>query len=490
MADETSGSSEPSAADIEQLKRENEELRAQLAEVQVATTNLASGKITVTRPPHNWKPLRNGVAGVFAFLAPFLLILGIIGTWTSNTALDTNKFVARVGPIIDQPAVQTAVADKLGSELVSVLNLQAKLEPVLPENIKFLAGPIASGANNFVQSQVTKIVASSQFKQLWNTALTLTQKQVSDALEGKNQNLQVQNGEVYINLIVVVNNVLQQLSTQLPQVLGKTITIPTIPSDPASIDQATQIVQKYLGVQLPPNFAQIPIMPESQLVAAQNVVKVVDYSTTLLFVLAAIFLILAIWISAGRRRTIFLVGAFLALLTGVVFFALREVGKSAIDSITDPTLQPAVQEAVKVIFQTLKTGATWLLVIGVLIALVAYLVGPGRGPKALRRWTVEGVQIINSQTRRAAGSNDLRLKTAQYLDPLRIAGVVVVIIILFIWTTWLSFIIMIILLILWEIGVTLFARAAKPELEPVPDDEASDNATDDAAKEPADAGAK
>ncbi len=458
----------PPLSDIEQLKIENEKLKAQLAEAQVAITNLASGTITVTRQQRNYKPMRNGIAGVFAFLAPFLLILGIIGSWVNNTALDTDKFVARVGPIIDQPAVQTAVSQKLGQELVSVLNLQAKLEPVLPENIKFLAGPIASGANSFVEQQVTKIVASDQFKQSWDTALKLTQAQVAAALEGKNKNLVVENGQVYINLIVVVNNVLQQLSTQLPTVLGKAITIPTLSSDPASIQQATDIVQKYLGVTLPPNFAQIPIMPESDLVAAQNVVKVVDFSTTLMYVLAALFLILAIWISAVRRRTVFLIGAFLALLTGVVFFALRAISKSALGSISDDTLRPAVQEVTTVVFQSLKSGATWLLVIGVIIAIVAYLVGPGRGPKVLRRWVVQGVAIVNSQSRRAASSNDLRLKTRTYLDPLRIGGVVVVIIILFLWTSWTSLWVMLILLILWEVGITLFARSAKLELEEGP----------------------
>ena len=154
------GPAEP--ADAERLAAENEQLRAQLS----ASTRVSRRRV------------RRTFAAILAGLTALLLVLSVISTWTSRTALDTDKFVDRVGPVVEDPTVRAALATELGNELVQVLDLQSRITPVLPDNLRFIAGPLASGADNFVRQSVTKFVDSDAFVQLWYTALRVAHTQV------------------------------------------------------------------------------------------------------------------------------------------------------------------------------------------------------------------------------------------------------------------------------------------------------------------------
>ncbi len=466
----TSGGSQSeldgSQSELEELRAKNRELAEQVQELTRAQQTMAGRQVAPTQyqPRKDRRPLRNGVAGVFAFLTALLLVSAVVGSWTTNTALDTDKFVARVGPIIDEPDVRQAVSSQLTTQITDALNLQAKIEPALPQNIKFLAGPIASGADSFIGTQVSNFVDTDAFRTLWDNALRLSQERVAAALTGQDTNLVVVDGTVNIDLISVVNAVLAELSNNLPTILGNSVQL-SIPPD-ANVTQITAIVQKYLGVELPENFAQIPIMNASDLEAAQTGVQVVSTGNILLFVGALICLILALAISAGRRRTVFVLGMSVALVTGIVFFALRAVNQSTLAGISDPELQTAASTSVRVIFETLRSAATALVIIGVLLALVAYLVGPGRFPVWLRSSTRKAAKKVSQSTQDAATSDRTAAFARTYLDPLRFGAIIVAVLALLIWSSWLSFGIILAVLVIFEVVVTIAAGRAD---DPAPD---------------------
>ena len=255
--------------EVEQLKAENERLRAAVDEEG--------------RKQRRGRRLRRYTAAVLAFLSAFLLVLGVITGWSSRTALDTDKFVSRVGPIIDQPAVRTAISTEITDQLNQVLDLQNRIKTVLPPNLQFVAGPIASGAQGVISDQVTKVVNGPRFREVWYQALRLAHEATIKLLTGSNANVQVVNGKLVINLIGVVNLVLQNLDEVLPSVFGSAISL-QIP-DNLPVDQIRALVEKYLGVTLPPNFAQIPVMDASSLEAAQTGYHIINTSVILVLVL-------------------------------------------------------------------------------------------------------------------------------------------------------------------------------------------------------------
>lgn len=61
------------------------------------------------------------------------------------------------------------------------------------------------------------------------SAVTLAHQQVVTALTGSGAHLQIYNGKIYVDLIGIVTQVLQNLQSQLPTILGTVIAshIPT-----------------------------------------------------------------------------------------------------------------------------------------------------------------------------------------------------------------------------------------------------------------------
>ena len=364
---------DPDPADVERLRLENERLRAELA---------AGATTTVSR-----RRVRRTLAAILAGLTAVLLVLSVVATWTSRTALDTDKFVARVGPVVQDPTVRAALATELGDELVQVLDLQSRITPVLPDNLRFISGPLAAGADNFVRSTVTKFVDSEQFVRLWYTALRVAHTQVVSALTGSTKSLQVVDGKVVINLIPVIGQVVDQLVQDLPSLVG-TALAQHIP-DNIPVDQIRSLVSNVLGVNLPDDFGLIPVMDASTLETAQTGIKVVNLSVVLLLVVALAVFLLALVTSVDRRRTLVQIGLATAILTGIVFFVARTVTDAAITGVADSTLRPAVTAAVRELFSSLRgwDRCCWSSLV---LALVAYLVGPGRGARAIRRWVGAG----------------------------------------------------------------------------------------------------
>jgi hypothetical protein len=430
-------------AELARLREENERLRSAVADV--------------TAPPAPKRRVRRIIAAILAFATALLLVLSVVCTWTSRTALDTQKFVARVGPVIDQPTVRTALATELSNQIVAALDVQSRLEPVLPPQLSFLAGPLSSGVDDVVNRAVTRVVNSDAFRKVWYASLTLAHQQVVKALTGNDSNLQIVNGKVVVDLAQVVTLVLQNLTSQLPTVFGTAISL-QIP-DNLPIAQIRQILSQFLGIQLPEGFAQIPVMDASALESARTGVKVVNLSVLLVGLLTLVALVLAIVVSTNRRRTLLQIGLWSSILTALVFFVVRAITDSALSSITDDVLRPAVDAGVREIFSTLRGFAALIFWLGLLLALVMYLAGPGRVAVGVRGTAVKAGHWTAAQARAVANDEGWASWTARHLDVLRITGAVVAAALLLWLSSWTALLVIGILLVLYEVGLTVYARS-------------------------------
>jgi hypothetical protein len=396
------------------------------------------------------------IAAILAFLTGLLMILAVVSVWTTQTAFNTEKFVARVGPIIEEPEVQSAVATQISTQLGEALDLEARVASALPENVQFLAGPIASGVQTVLDKTVSKVVSSDAFAQVWDQALTLSHEQLMSVLKGEDKTVHVVNGKVVIDLIPVVNEVLQNMSAQLPTIFGQTIAL-QLPEN-ASLDRIRSAVSTYLGVELPPDFAQIPIANESDLTAAQSGVKIVNTSTVLVVLLALLALVLALVITPGRRRTLLQIGLWTTGFTALVFFVVRGVMSNAVAGVDPAYLADAATAALKTLFSSLREFALILFWAGLVLAVVMYLIGPGRFPVWLRASVARWTRTAAAKVRETSQDEGFSAWLARYLDPLRVGGAVLAALVLLIWPSWTALLIVGILLVLFEVGVTLAAH--------------------------------
>ena len=134
---------------------------------------------------------RSIVSLLLFVLATILFIPALVGHWGHRTVIDGQRYIETVGPLIEQPEVQQALADAVTEAVVAKVDTQAQVDTLLGNlfpDAGFtdqLAAPIAAGINSLIGDLVARFVASDQFATVWIELNTAAQKGVVLVLEGK-----------------------------------------------------------------------------------------------------------------------------------------------------------------------------------------------------------------------------------------------------------------------------------------------------------------
>ena len=117
MTDDTALSPEE-RAELERLRAEVAELRSQAAAAPVAA------ETPVVPPPRprrqRW---RSVVATLLIVIGCILAPISVVAVWTKNLVTDTDRYVATVAPLASDPAIQSAIADKITTEIFTQLDV-------------------------------------------------------------------------------------------------------------------------------------------------------------------------------------------------------------------------------------------------------------------------------------------------------------------------------------------------------------------------------
>jgi hypothetical protein len=358
------------AQDVEQLRAERDRLQSEVERMQ-----------GVKR--HRLRAVAAVLAVVVA-VASFSLALP--GAWARRTIADADTYLSVVAPLADDPAVQEALAREITTAVFEALDVQGKLTAVLTEKapeLTFLAGPITSSVQGFVQDQVQKIVASEQFQQFWTDANRLIQAQVIAVLRGDSTVVQVQGDRVVLNYLPLVNQALQAASATVSQLIGRPLTLPEITPDmiPA---EAIQKLDSALGVTLPTDFGTLVVFNSDQLPKLQYAVNTARQGLYGLVALFFLSLAVALWVSPRRRRTILQLAVAITAVTVIE----RRVGISSVDSVVNiarPENQAAVRAIAEAIVGWFLDYTRVFLLLALLTVVVALLTGPYGWVVAFRR---------------------------------------------------------------------------------------------------------
>jgi hypothetical protein len=404
--------------------------------------------------------LRQIVAAVLVVVAALGVTASVVGVWAGRTTLDTDRWVETVAPLDQDPAVRAAVSAYMTEQIFDTLNVQQRVQEALPPSAAFLATPLTGQVRGYVQGSVNQVLASEQFDLLWQEMNRVAHRQVVTILEGESDVVRSTGDTVTLNLLPVVNEVLRLLEQQVPTIFGRTVNLPTITDGQIPAGLETRI-ESALGVSLPANFAEIPIYRGDELASAQQAVVQARRSLGLLVLGSVLALALALLISPGRRRTTLQFGVWLAVSVVALTSLLRAIRAQLVEQVPAGQLRDGADAAAQVVFANLRERGTQLLWLGILIALVAYLVGPGRGPVALRHGVVQAVHSLGSRARRygAVAIADGPAFARAHLDPLRIGGVVAAGVLLLFFSSWTGLFAIALALGLYELLVTAVARA-------------------------------
>ncbi len=142
-------------------------------------------------------------------LTSLCIVAATIGIWTQRTLADTDRYVALVAPLADDPAVTNPLAARLSEEVFLALDVEEPgsrrrwLHPEPPTAATFLAGPITA-ASKASPAEGGRIPASPAFAELWVNLNRQVHGKVQALLNEDYEelpNVAVTGGEVQLNLV-------------------------------------------------------------------------------------------------------------------------------------------------------------------------------------------------------------------------------------------------------------------------------------------------
>ena len=325
--------------------------------------------------------LRRRLSGLFVFLTVLSVVVTVVGAWARAVALDTDRFVATVGPVINDPSVQEALSVRLTDRVMEGLNVEDRVSTALsgldqgrlPVSPALLAAPITDGIRTVLLKRTEQAIASDAVENLWYSALTRAHSQAIALLRGESTNATIEGDAVYINLIPFINDALASLERQLSEIFNRTINIPTITE--ANVDQAVGLLEQQFGVDLPNDFGQIKVFESDALPAAQAAVTAMDRVIYALVALTLVLAIVAFVLSPRRLRTALWLGFGAAIGLIVVRRLALRLDDAIVDRVTGATNQAAVGAVTSDVFQDLRNFTTLMLIAAILIGIGAYLAG-------------------------------------------------------------------------------------------------------------------
>jgi hypothetical protein len=410
---------------------------------------------------------RSWATAVLAAVAALGVVVGMVGVWTTWTALDTDRWVATVAPLPGRPEVATAIATYTTDEVFQAVDVRRRLAEVLPGPAAFVAGPITDQLHGFVQRTVDQLVRTDQFQRLWVATNRLVHQQAVAVLEGDSQVIAATGDEVRIDLLPVVNQVLRQLEQQLPTLFGHRLDLPDVTSGEVP-PRLRAMVGDALGVTLPADFARFTVYRGDRLRQVQQAVVLAQrWLYGVIAATAAVFGA-AMWMSPSRRRTLLQFGVWLAVWVVAVTAAIRAVKAEMLPQVPAGIYRSAADAAVTVVFSGLYRSGLGLLAVGCLVAALAYLVGPGRLPRWLRGNAVDGGRWLWRTGHRVGAASPEWIR--RHVDVLRVAGVAIAAVTAWLLSSWIGLLVVATVLGGYELALTFIVprggaarRRAAPE---------------------------
>lgn len=364
------------AARLAALERENADLRRRLDEAATVSGRAAersSGSIGVPGRHRS----RSAAAAVLILVGALLAPVGVVAAWAERTLTDTDRYVATVGPLADDPTVRSALAGRMTQAVMTRIDIGALLDSVaggLDERdvapraaaaLPMLEAPLTSGVESFVRRAADRVVTSDEFADSWERANRVAHEQLVAVMQGSGGDV-VQLGQDG-QLTVQLAGMIDLLKTRL-------------------VDGGFE-----LAANLPTINATFTVLQTSQLVEIRNrYAQVVALGTWLPWV---VLLLLGAGVVLAVRHLRALVAAGLALTVGMLVLALGlAIARGLyLDALTGVVLR---LDAAQVVFDQLvlflRAALRTVGVLGLVVALAAYLGGSSPSARGLRAGVGKG----------------------------------------------------------------------------------------------------
>lgn len=291
-----------------------------------------------------------------------LTVIALLGAWVDRQLLNSEDWKRTSAALLSEDAIRVPVADAIAGQIAdgsrasgAVEELSSMLPPRLQPVADAVSGLAATATRDAVQSATQRVLANGRVQEAWVNATLAAQQALVLLIEG--DNLSQQGNTVYLDLRPVAAEVAQELGFSGERIAS-----------------------------LPADKTQVALMSADKLETLQTAGNVLDALSWLPAVLALLLAAVAIEVARGARRsTLLAVGI---TLVGSAFFALvlqRLAGLAFVEAVTDggPT-KDAAEATWRIASDLLVALCVVVIVIGLVVVLGAWLVGPGRRATQVR----------------------------------------------------------------------------------------------------------
>ncbi|MGS0560727.1 hypothetical protein [Microbacterium aurugineum] len=394
---------------------ELEDLRARVLLLEQENETL---KNSPPEKPHRRPVVRSVVAGIVLAVAVLMAPIAAMGTWARLQLVDADRFVATFAPLAEDPDVQDFVADQVSAAIHEQVDLDAvvgevfdglrelDLPPRASSALSLLEAPAASGLASLVDNVIHDVVASDQFADIWAQSLRFSHERAVAIMQNSPDTaLQLaDDGVLSIDLGLVVERVKAVLTERG---VGFADLIPQIERS-------------------------IPIAQADALVLVRTVYQIAVAAGFWLPWVVLGLVVGGILISRNRPRALFwtsaaLAVAFLLLSAGMGIGRVFFIGAVSPSIMTAAAAESLFDQVTSLLSSTIAA----LALVGVLVAVWAWIAGSSRSAVALRGVLASGFAAIRrTWERRGLSTGRFGLAVDRFHGPIVIAGMAVALLIL------------------------------------------------------------
>ncbi len=296
---------------------------------------------------------RKWAVGILIFLGLVLLTLANLAFWAYFTLLNTNGWVAAVGPLSKDPAVAGLVSQYVVGQVFEGADIEGVAQEALPPELQVFAGPMVVGLERVANQAVTTLIMTDGFNEAWVAFNRLSHRAVMDVLKGKGNRLYFQEGNLVLDLSDIYNYIQGQLGAR----------------DLNLIPQAES--------------GRLVLFQSHQVAVLQ---ELVSYLTTLGLLLPLLTIVAfgaAVWVSLWRRQTVMWIGIVMAFAMFISLIVFSGARSSVLTAIQDPFLRDVGRAIVNNLTHGLMVQTIFFMIVGILLIIGAWQAAPD---SAFRKW--------------------------------------------------------------------------------------------------------
>ncbi len=313
---------------------------------------------------------RKVASAVLIVLACILVPVSVLTVWVHDIALDTDRYVETVAPLASDPAIEAAAHNRIvqavdvrvdGKQVTADLAawLQSQgLPPRTAQAVKGLAPQLDAAVTGAADKVATRFVESDRFEKVWTTANRAAHSAVVHALTGEGRGaVGVEEGTVTLDVGAAVDRVKEEL-----------------------VDAGVTPAEK-----IPDVDKQMVLFQSDKLERMQGAANALDTLGNWMPVLTVLIAAAGVVLAYRRRRALAKTALGAALACLIVAVGLVVARRYYLDHLPPQVQSEAAAAAIfDQLLHFLRITLRTVIVLGVVVALGAYLVGPGRGARAVR----------------------------------------------------------------------------------------------------------